>query len=935
MEKRYVIRFKDRKESAPLTDSEMRKLISKGEIKADDNVSVYPDQFALSISSYPEFEELFTDHDKTSMMDLSFKSGAIHEDKTGIHSVTGMIQKSEPEPIRPTPIEAPDVHDSIKNEKTGLLEVPEGIRKNKDQKKSGILPKMSVLLMVLFLLLYMQQEEEEDEETASRKGKTVVMQPIRPKLPSSEGLKADPITSGKAYQLGIKPYYQDTVAGYRKAAAFFHESLKYDGQNVNALAMLASCYLNMMESSNQDENTFAVISKLIDLSKVKDAVTVETLIAELEFLIASRRYDSAMQKLTEYAKITSNLDARIFYYLGLVLHLKGDNAGAIQNLNMIPVNNFPVPKLFHLLGRLYEQNGQLDEAAAEFKRALKYNKQHAKSLLGLIRVFEKRGNLKSKSAVTMVEFLYASPSLQTPSEFIETLHLRSKIALLFKKQEVAIKSLAEAIQINPKNEELKLEFYALASQASKSKKFGNLAKMYSLVLEGEGFAKEGKTHEAIVMFIKAKDEYPKSSIPTEKMGDLFYRMGEYTKSLKNYKDALKINPKDKTVVVKMVDSAIKSQDFEEAQKTLAKYKTDPKMKSSIDRLAGDLAAKQGFDRQAIEFYLKAMKRDTIDTDVYSAYAEILRKNERYKDAQFFYSIAQKYDPQSRDAILGAAKCLLKTDGLKNAVSRIQDELSRSPKVRADLLSAIAEIYLMGNNQELALNFAEQAIEADADYPESYRIKSMVYLEKMNSMQKDAKKNALQTLKEYAERKPVDTFGYLKRFEIFIKDSDFEKATEELNRIFEISPRFPELHYKRAVMYVRMGKIKDSLMELDEELKISPKSIKALDERGNVLVKMNQLDEAMKSYTRSMELEPRNPDSKLGAGYVSYLKRQFNSAIALYQSALSLDKGNPEIHKRLGQAYRDSGDQAKAAQYFRNYLDLAPDAPDRADYDKYR
>jgi Flp pilus assembly protein TadD len=69
--------------------------------------------------------------------------------------------------------------------------------------------------------------------------------------------------------------------------------------------------------------------------------------------------------------------------------------------------------------------------------------------------------------------------------------------------------------------------------------------------------------------------------------------------------------------------------------------------------------------------------------------------------------------------------------------------------------------------------------------------------------------------------------------------------------------------------------------------------------------------------------------------VSYLKRQFSSAIALYQSALALDRGNPEIHKKLGQAYRDSGDQAKAAQFFRNYLDLAPDAPDRADYDRYR
>ena len=201
--------------------------------------------------------------------------------------------------------------------------------------------------------------------------------------------------------------------------------------------------------------------------------------------------------------------------------------------------------------------------------------------------------------------------------------------------------------------------------------------------------------------------------------------------------------------------------------------------------------------------------------------------------------------------------------------------------------------------------------------------------------KESKKNALEMFQLYSARKPSDTFGFLNRFEIFLKDSNFEMAAEELNRIFEVSPRFPELHFRRALMFSKMGKTKDALAELEEELKINSKSIKALDERGYVLLRLNQLDEALKSFVRSMELESRNANSKMGAGYVNYLKRQFNSAIALYQAALSLDKGNPDIHKKLGQAYRDSGDQQKASQYFRNYLDLAPDAPDHSDYEQYR
>jgi tetratricopeptide (TPR) repeat protein len=937
MAKLYVIRFKDRKESAPISESDVRALILSGEINEDDNISVYPDQFASNAKSYPEFEELFKDDEKTSMIDSSKIKELVYSDKTRIFEKSELSISAKQESSLSIYEEAPDVDSRIKHEKTGLIEIPGSLKKTEEVKKKSPLPKFSVLLMALIALLIQQQYEEEDEEAAAQK-KNVVMMSIKPTLPNTSlSKKPDPIASEKVYKVGLRDYYEDTVKGYRKAADQFHLSLKHDPQNVMALSMLASTYLNLIESSNQDENTFSVINKLIDLSKVKQAETVETVIAELEFLIASKRYDAAMQKLTEYAKITNNSDARVFYYIGLVFHLKGNNTAAFQNLNLIPINNFPVPKLFYLLGQIYEDNGQLDEAIAEYKRALKANKEHARSRLGFIRIMEKKGALKSKEVVQNVEFLTAHPSLQSPKEYIDTLIFRSKVALIMKNSEIAVQSLQQALKIKPKNEELKLEYYTLMSQLGADKKYKSLAQMYSLVLQGEKYAKDGQTHEAVAVFIQAKDTFPRSEVPLEKMGDLFYQLGEFTKAMNNYKSAIKSNPKALHIAVKLINSAIKSQDWEEASKQLSKFRGEKSLKSAIDRLAGDLAAKQGLDQQAVTLYLKAMNNNSIDTEVYSAYADILRKNDRCKDAQFFYTVAQKFDPLSLDAISGSAKCLLKTDGIKLAVTRIQDELSRLPKAKADLLSAISDVYLLSGDDENAINFADQAIAVDPLYPESYRIKGIIYSNKMQIVKesKESKKNALEMFQLYSARKPSDTFGFLNRFEIFLKDSNFEMAAEELNRIFEVSPRFPELHFRRALMFSKMGKTKDALAELEEELKINSKSIKALDERGYVLLRLNQLDEALKSFVRSMELESRNANSKMGAGYVNYLKRQFNSAIALYQAALSLDKGNPDIHKKLGQAYRDSGDQQKASQYFRNYLDLAPDAPDHSDYEQYR
>ena len=329
-----------------------------------------------------------------------------------------------------------------------------------------------------------------------------------------------------------------------------------------------------------------------------------------------------------------------------------------------------------------------------------------------------------------------------------------------------------------------------------------------------------------------------------------------------------------------------------------------------------------------------MARDTIDTEVYSAYANALRELDQCKDAQFFYSIAQRLDPFNYNAILGAARCLLKTDNVQTAVARIQEELSRLPKARADLLDGIAEIYATANDGERALQFTQQAKDVDSDYPESYKIEGNIYSRQMLT-NKDAKKKALEAFKAYSDRKPSDPYGYLQRFEIFLKDSNFEAGTEELNRVFEVSPRYPELHYRRAQMYSRMGRTKDALAELEQELKINPRLVKALVEQGNILSRAGSLDEAMKSFVKAMEISPQDSGAKLGAGFVNYQKRQFPSAIALYLSALALDRGNPEIYKRLGLVYKESGENAKAAQAFQSYLDLAPDAPDRSEYEQFK
>ncbi len=945
MAKMYTIRRRDGSQSEPFSVDDIKKKIRSGELSESDELSLHPTQFSSKVAEYPEFEGEFHE-EKTLLFDRNNFSDP-SEEKTrlfgqvDVSKVEDLFEKKTPaiKESANEPVPVDEFADPVtQKSETIVFERPkEFLSKGESEErprksKFGLkVPKKSFLILIMLALVAYEMLFE-DEDPAQKERAPVVMVPVRPQLPSGGSGKVDPEKSVKIYNEALRPYMEDTVQGYRRAVDGFQIALRLDPQNVKALAMLASSYLNLIDSSNKDENTFSVINKLIDLSRLKQLELVETLLAEVEFLAASRRYDAAIQRLVDYSKVSGKFDPVLYYYLGWLYSLKGEYGNAMKYLNFIPSSSLPMPRLYYLRGYLHEENNEFDEAVAEYKRALSLNPKHAKSFLGLVRIAEKKGELKQ--ALRFVEFLTGNPSYLSPPEYVKALIYRSKLELLYNQPDQAIKSLKNAINIEPKNEDLKLEYYSLLSSSNQNSKYKSIAQMYALVLDGERNLKAGKTHEAISVLLQAQDTFSKSSVPYEKMGDLFSQTGEYERAQSNYKRALEIDPKAAEIAIKLIDALIRNHEWEEAQKYLAKYRSHPKLKSSIDRLAGDLAFHQKSYDQAIGFYRKAMARDTIDTEVYSSYANALSELDQCKDAQFFYSIAQRLDPFNYAAILGAAKCLLKTDNINVAVGRVQEELAKLPRARPDLLVGIAELYLLAQDPARALQFTQQAKDIDADYPDSYRIEGDIYAKDMLN-NKDMKKKALESYKSYSDRKVSDPYGYIQRFDIFLKDSNFESAAEELTRISEVSPRYPELHYRRAQMFSKMGRVKDALTELELELKNNPRLVKALVEQGNIYVRASNPDEAMKSFVKAMEIDPQSAAAKIGAGYVNYLKRQFPSAIALYQSALAIDRGNPDTYKKLGMAYRDSGDAGKAATAFQSYLDLSPDAPDRADFEQYR
>ncbi len=755
----------------------------------------------------------------------------------------------------------------------------------------------------------------------------------RARLPESIKGQVDPAKSSKAYEEGLAFYLTDNVQGYVLAADRFRRAASLDPGNIKALSMLASSYLNLIDSVNKDENFFTTISRLIDLAKAKGVDLPEIVIAETEFFVVTNRPEAAQNRIVEYTKVNPKFGGEMFYYIALALYHRGDFPAAARFVNQIPENRAFSPKIFHLKGLIAEGLGDQDAALAEYQKAVDFNKAHLKSRLRIASIHNAKGQLKE--AARHLDVIVNETHLLSPQDQAYGYYLHGLLSELFQEWDTALADLERAVALDRGKSTYLLELYVLRGKAGESAQaVKKPVRMYYFLGEGEKHLREGRTHEALSSFLQARQEMPDSPIPLVKIGDMFTKLNDLANARLNYKLAAQRAPNSIEVWSKYMDVLIESYDWEEAQKAMDKFRKLPVSQSAIDKAAADMYAKQGRHVEAQGYYKRAMARESIDPDVYIAYAKSLLATQKYDEAPFYFAIALRYDPLSVEAILGTAKAVATSESVDRAVTYLQDELQKSNSARAELLAGIAELEIQRGEWQQAQRRVDQAREANPDYAFPWKLQAQIHLSREGSDRK-ALERALDAYKSYSDRNPSDPSGYLERYQIFIKKTQYDKGLEELNKIYGIYPKYPKLHFYKGTLYSLMGNSRSAIEEYQRELANHPDELVTLAALGKELIAAGAPQDAMTPLARAMSLSPNWAEAKHLAGLANYMMKNYAAAVALYQAALNFDQANPLIHKRLGMAYREMGDPTSAAQAFRKYLEMEPDAPDRALFQKYR
>lgn len=815
---------------------------------------------------------------------------------------------------------------------------PPGELRSGTKKQAWGLRKTIVIAVALATVLYFGILEEQEAPPETRRPKALLS--LKARMPNLSSETSDPKRSDQLYLKALGFYGLDHVEGYHKASQLLIEAVNLDHFNAKAIALLASCYINLMDSIQKDENYFKTVTKLIETSKAKTVDLTESVIADVEFLTMLNRSELAVNRVVDFTRVHSTWALDMFYFIALAYYSRGDYATASRYVMQIPDDKAFSAKVFYMRGQIAERLGTPQEALLEYNRALQMNKLHARSHLKIAQISRQEGNLKG--AMKNLDFLIANPQYSSPHDFAEANFLAGVLLRSEKKLDRALAFLEKSATLRPHHPPYLLELYTTQYEAGADlKEVQGQARMYYYLGQGETLAREGKYDTALQEYLNAREAARDRVLPLLKMAEMFTRIGDHGSARLNLEKATELlklvpGPNKKfysDVWINYIQSLIRTFEWDQATKAIAQIQKSQLSRSSVFRLNGDLAALQGQMGQALQFYTLAMNQNSIDQSVYLSYANALNSTGKYKESPFFFSLVLRYDPLDMDAIVGLARAISEAEGVEVGLRFLEEEQKRQGSPRIEISTAIGELTLRKGDSPAAERILREAMALDPGFAAPWKVLAQVHLSR-EGIDKKAVEKALDAYKSYSDRNSSDPSGYFERYKIFLRQGKIREAETEIDRILTLFPNYPGLHIHKGDLYKLRGELAVAMDEYKKELELHPLSPDAHVAIGQLYLDQEDGTNALAQLKKAMDLAPLSAEPKHLAGYANYLLRNYEGAAALYQAALNIDQNNPVVYKRLGLTLQRLGRGEEAAAAFRKYLDLDPGAADKAEIERY-
>lgn len=150
-------------------------------------------------------------------------------------------------------------------------------------------------------------------------------------------------------------------------------------------------------------------------------------------------------------------------------------------------------------------------------------------------------------------------------------------------------------------------------------------------------------------------------------------------------------------------------------------------------------------------------------------------------------------------------------------------------------------------------------------------------------------------------------------EAFESQGNWERATEQYNKILEQNPKEPEIHFRlgRILLSKNPPNPDGAKKEFEEELKLNPSNASAEFMLGETARQAGEWDNAIAHFSRATKLDAGFAEAYLALGISLNSASKFSDAISPLQAYVKMQPGDPAGHYQLATAYSRTGQKPEA------------------------
>ena len=474
-------------------------------------------------------------------------------------------------------------------------------------------------------------------------GVSVSVNLIAPAQAQPPGWEAGKAKGNAMYMRAVQAF---NAGDYPTCVQICKQALPLDHFNKNLLHLMALSYCEMSDTYNakmqfraalqldanfiECRNNYGVmLKKTGDLEEAqrqfKECIRTDAKYPKAHYnigLVYQQKGD--LDEAIKEFRTATRLDGNYFDAqrdLGLCIYQKfergdgGDISECLDKLQtaaqLVPNN----PMIHYHLGNIYCSDGDLDEAEAEFRKALVRDSKLAAAHYELARVRYLRGD-PNRAYFEVKEAQHISPIYGEGKKYpaldrIKTKQLEAKAAELLEDYPAAIEAWREVSSLTANNKETVKHISELSrlakSGGTRRKNEVDPEEIRSLISSGITDTEHGELDNARQAFAKAAELDPKSFIAQQNWGSILEAQGDLRGASEKYQAALDLRPKYDGLYYNMAYLLEKLNMRSEAgrwykrfHELSGKYPYDPKHIVSLqqddarERARSDAAGKRGY-----------------------------------------------------------------------------------------------------------------------------------------------------------------------------------------------------------------------------------------------------------------------------------------------------------------------------------------------------